>query len=53
MIATLCEIKGMIANVAIENPEHNQAISRLDLIIDKYGLMARVDSDMIIKILYG
>jgi hypothetical protein len=53
MIATLCEIKGMIANVAIENPEHNQAISKLDMLIGRFGLLAKADMDMIIKVLYG
>ena len=43
----------MIANVAIENPEHNQAISKLDMLIGRFGLLAKADMDMIIKVLYG
>jgi hypothetical protein len=52
MICTLCEIRGMIANLAIENQDHNKTLSEIDELIGKYGLLARVDIDKLLKVLY-
>ncbi len=49
----LSEIQGMIANCAIENPEHDRAYRRCQELIDKYGLLAKVDWDIAFEYCYG
>lgn len=49
---TLFELRGMIANVAIENSEHNTQVGYIQSLIDKYGL-AWVDADKALDFLYG
>jgi len=53
MLISLCELSGMIANVAIENHEHDYAYKRCLLLIQKFGPFAQVDWDTAIKVLYA
>jgi hypothetical protein len=42
---SLVELRGMLANLAIENGEHWLAISKVDLLIGKFGPFRRIDLD--------
>ena len=48
----LSEIQGMIATCAIENPDHHKAYLRCQTLVDKYGLLAKIDWDKAMKYCY-
>ena len=49
----LSEIQGMIANCAIENNEHDKAYKKCQELIDKFGLLAKIDWEIAMKYCYG
>lgn len=53
MTYSLIELRGMISNVAIENPAHNRVIKIIDGLIEKYGCLARISWDDFKELAYG
>ena len=51
MLVTLISLRGMISNIAIENPEHNSAIEKMDRLMSKLGPLARMDTKEIIPLI--
>ena len=52
-LITLTELRGIIANCAIEDEAHQPAVNAVQSLIDRYGPLAKVDSKKIIQILYN
>lgn len=52
MNCTLNEIQGMIANCAIENKEHEPAWHNCQRLIDKFGMLAIADPELVFKVVY-
>ena len=50
---SLIELRGMISNVAIENPAHNREIELIDRLIEKHGGLARISWEVFAKVAYN
>jgi hypothetical protein len=52
MKTTLINLRGMIANIALGNPDHNRQIATIDRLIDKFGPLRIVDTKEALPVLY-
>ena len=50
---TLLELQGLIANMAIENPEHSVPYQKVTKLIEKFGPFRTVDWKEVREVLYG
>lgn len=44
----LITLQGMISSLAIENPDHAHALDKIDMLIDKFGPLKRINKDDIL-----
>lgn len=52
MEITLIGLRGLVANVAIDNPAHNKQIEQIDIWRGKFGDLAIVNIDEALEVLY-
>ncbi len=53
-LISLIELQGIISNLAIDDTsgKHDRVLGKIDMLINKYGVMRTVDADFAIKLLY-
>lgn len=50
MKINLFALRGMIASLAIENPEHDKVLKKIEMLIDKLGGTRTIDMDGILEL---